>query len=114
MTGHRDPGPSRPKRGTRDHAIDVAEPLTDLDAETLAHSIATQLAEHPNGPEAADTLDRLATLTAARSAADAHLARIIRRALTIHRRNSVTPPANTRSHDNRPIRPRSTRRTRSR
>lgn len=86
---------------TRGTVIDPAEPLADLDAEILARSIADQLADHPNGSEAADTLDRLATLTAARSAADAHLARIIRRALTIHRRNSVTPPAETRSHDSR-------------
>ena len=93
---------------TRGSIIDPTEHLAELDAETLARSIADQLAEHPHGGEAADRLDRLATLTAARSAADAHLARIIRRALALHRGNPVTPPTETRSHDNRPGHPRRT------
>lgn len=73
----------RTHRGTPTGALTAAD-------EELAHALAGELAQHPDADHAAHTLDRLAATTSARSVADAHLARLLRRALDLYR---TTPHA---------------------
>jgi hypothetical protein len=82
---------SAPRAG---RARTLTTPPLDPDGEAVVASIVAEVVALPNCAEVLDRLDRLASITAARSAADAHYALVIRRAIDLAAALNCETPTN--------------------